>query len=89
MNDKLLGLLGIARRSGNLKIGFEACDEAIKNGKAKLVLVASDTAARTEKELRFSAKEKPINLRCRRQSECRQGWLPPAMRAFQKEQQSL
>ena len=62
MNDKLLGLLGIARRSGNLKIGFEACDEAIKNGKAKLVLVASDTAARTEKELRFSAKEKPIDI---------------------------
>ena len=62
MNDKLLGLLGIARRSGNLKIGFEACDEAIKNGKAKLVLVASDTAARTEKELRFSAKEKSIDI---------------------------
>lgn len=62
MNDKLLGLLGIARRSGNLKIGFEECNEAIKAGKAKLVLVASDTAARTEKELVFSARQKPTEI---------------------------
>jgi ribosomal protein L7Ae-like RNA K-turn-binding protein len=57
MNDKLLSMLGMCRRAGKLVIGYEKSAESIKAYKAELVLVASDTAARTEKELRFVAKE--------------------------------
>jgi len=55
MNDQLLSLLGLCRRAGRLTIGFEKTADAIKSGKAVAVLVAADTAARTEKEARFLA----------------------------------
>ena len=60
MNDKLLGLLGIARRGSNLAIGFEMCSEAVEKNRAKLIIVASDTAQRTEKELKFKTNGKDI-----------------------------
>ena len=62
MNPKLLNLIGMARRAGCLEIGFEAAAEAIRKNKASLVLIASDTAARTEKELRFHCKDKKIEV---------------------------
>lgn len=62
MDDKLLGLLGIARKGGKLMIGFEMCSEAIEKSRAKLIIVASDTAKRTEKELRFKAGERPVEI---------------------------
>ena len=56
MNDKLLGLLGIARRGGKLMIGFEMCSEAIEKSRAKLIIVASDTAGERPVEIiRISA----------------------------------
>ncbi|MBQ6819306.1 MAG: ribosomal L7Ae/L30e/S12e/Gadd45 family protein [Clostridia bacterium] len=57
MNDKLLSLLGMCRRAGRLEIGFAKTADAIENGKACLVIVAADTAARTEKEVRFKGKD--------------------------------
>ena len=55
MNDKLLSLLGLCRRAGRLRSGFEQTVIAVTDGKAELVLVAADAAARTEKEVRFKA----------------------------------
>ena len=57
MNDPLLSLLGMSRRAGKLVIGARDATEAVKRGKARLVLVSADTAPRTEKELRFFSKE--------------------------------
>lgn len=55
MNDKLLSLLGMCRRAGKLAPGFEKAAEAIEKHKAALILIASDTAPRTEKEIRFKS----------------------------------
>ncbi len=57
MNNKLLSLLGMCRRAGKLTIGYEKTLETIQKHKCKVALVAADTAPRTEKELRFHAKE--------------------------------
>ena len=58
MNNKLCGLLGIARRSGHILIGFDAVRAALLAGKTQLILLASDCSPKTEKELRFAAEGK-------------------------------
>ncbi len=57
MNDRLNGLLGMARRAGRLTAGFDAVIESVKTQKAQLVLLAADLSPKTEKELRFTAAE--------------------------------
>ncbi len=57
MNDKLTGLVGIARRAGHILIGFDAVRAALLAGRARLVLLAADRSDKTEKELRFAAKD--------------------------------
>ena len=56
-NHPILSRLGIARRAGLLAVGTEKVTEAIKSGKAQIVIIASDISPKTEKELRFLAKE--------------------------------
>ncbi|MBQ4332744.1 MAG: ribosomal L7Ae/L30e/S12e/Gadd45 family protein [Clostridia bacterium] len=58
MNDKLCGLLGIARRAGHILIGFDAVRAALLAHKTQLILLASDCSPKTEKELRFAAQDK-------------------------------
>ena len=58
MNNKLCGLLGIARRSGHILIGFDAVRAALLADKTRLILLASDCSPKTEKELRFAAEDK-------------------------------
>ena len=58
MNNKLCGLIGIARRSGHILIGFDAVRAALLAGKTQLILLASDCSPKTEKELRFAAEGK-------------------------------
>lgn len=55
MNDRLTGLLGMARRAGHLTAGFDAAKDLLTAGRAQLVLLASDISQKTEKELRFAA----------------------------------
>ena len=57
MNNKLCGLLGIAKRSGHILIGFDAVRAALLAKKTRLILLASDCSPKTEKELRFAAKD--------------------------------
>ena len=42
--SKALNYLGIARMSGNIEIGEDNAKELVKAGKARLLLVASDTS---------------------------------------------
>ena len=58
MNNKLCGLLGIARRSGHILIGFDAVRAALLAEKTQLIVLASDCSPKTEKELRFAAQDK-------------------------------
>lgn len=55
MNERLAGLLGMARRAGRLIAGFDAVKVALTDGRAQLVLLAADLSPKTEKELRFAA----------------------------------
>lgn len=59
MNEPLLNMLGIARRAGRLSIGYDAAAEAIKSGKARLIVAAADLSPKTEKELRYLISRKP------------------------------
>ena len=47
MNNKLLSLLGIARRAGRLSLGYDSAEEAMKNGKSRLLILAWDLSERT------------------------------------------
>ena len=57
-----LSMLGIARKSGRLSVGFDAVVAAIKRGKSRLVVVASDISEKTEKELRYHAENKKTEV---------------------------
>ena len=62
MNNKLCGLLGMARRSGHILIGFDAVRAALLAKKTRLILLASDCSPKTEKELRFAAQDTPCPI---------------------------
>ena len=50
--DAALSLLSLATRAGKIKSGEFAVEKAIKNGTAKLVIVASDASEATKKSYR-------------------------------------
>lgn len=60
MNEKLLHLLGIARRAGRLSLGNDATIEALRKGSARLVLFAGDLSPRTAGGVEFAAKEEGV-----------------------------
>ena len=44
MEDKALGLLGLMRRAGAIAIGLDNTADAVRAGKARLVLLSTDAA---------------------------------------------
>lgn len=59
-NDPILSRLGFARKAGKLSFGFARSKEVCQNHKAKLIVVAADVSQKSEKEIRFFAKEIPV-----------------------------
>ncbi len=57
MNDKLLSLLGIARRAGRLSLGFDVAAEAMRSGKSSLLLLADDLSERTMRNITETARQ--------------------------------
>lgn len=55
MEEKLLSLLGLARRAGRVSLGFDAACDSVKNGSAVLVIAASDLSERTKRGLASAA----------------------------------
>ena len=49
--DKLLNFLGLCRRAGKLTTGFDAVEETVVKGEARLVIIAGDASKNTEKKL--------------------------------------
>lgn len=49
MDEKLLSLLGLARRAGKVSLGFDAAADSIRSGKCRLLLLASDLSERTKR----------------------------------------
>ncbi len=48
---KLAGLIGMAKKAGRLIAGTEQVNEAVRSGKAVLVLIACDVAENSRKRL--------------------------------------
>ena len=63
MQNKVLNLLGIARRAGHIAIGFDAVKALVVSGRAQFVVLAADRSPKTEKELRYAAQESPCPIR--------------------------
>ena len=53
--NKVLGILGLARRAGAVAMGTNSVLEAVRKGKAKLILVANDASDNTKKQLQDKA----------------------------------
>lgn len=51
MNKNMLGVLGLATRAGKTAAGANNAVEAVRAGKAKLVLIASDASENTKKQV--------------------------------------
>ena len=50
--NKVLGTLGLAMRAGDIACGEFLTEEAIRSGKARLVIVAEDASDNTKKKFR-------------------------------------
>ncbi|MEE0944775.1 MAG: ribosomal L7Ae/L30e/S12e/Gadd45 family protein [Clostridia bacterium] len=40
--DKILGLIGLAKKAGRITTGSELCEDAIRRGMSKLIIIAKD-----------------------------------------------
>ena len=61
---ELSSTISLCMKAGKLALGFDAVVDAAHAGKARLIMITQDTAARTEKEIRFQcgAKAKIIEI---------------------------
>ena len=50
-NSKVLSILGLCKKSGNLTLGFDACTETIKQKKSYLILITQDLSDKTKQKL--------------------------------------
>lgn len=62
INNKICGLLGLARRAGSLSFGTEACKTEIENNKVKMIIIAADAAERTKMNFKNICSEKKIPI---------------------------
>ena len=51
MNNKFLGMLGLAKRAGKVQTGEDICSKAVKSGVSKLIIVACDASDYTKKSI--------------------------------------
>ena len=58
--SNVTGLLTICRKAGKLVMGFDPMKDALAEGKACAVIIASDISPKTEKEVRFFSGKKDI-----------------------------
>ncbi len=60
MADKILSLLGLARRAGKLEAGFDAAAAAARGKQARLLAAAADVSEKTFKNLCYEAQRAGI-----------------------------
>lgn len=61
--NKALRLLGLATRAGKIAFGTESVIDTINKKKAKLVIVATDAAERTQKNIIRISNENNVKVR--------------------------
>ena len=60
INNKILGLIGLAMKAGKVCFGADSVEENIEKRKVKLVIIANDSSERTKN--RFIDKCKTYNI---------------------------
>lgn len=63
MDRRIAGLLGICQKAGKLCGGEQACEAAVRNGSAKLVLLAVDASENTVKKFENQTAYYSVELR--------------------------
>ena len=63
MNDRLLRFLGLCRRAGRLLYGAQTAVNAVKEGKALLVLRARDLSANSYRDVEYTAEKYGVPMR--------------------------
>jgi ribosomal protein L7Ae-like RNA K-turn-binding protein len=57
---RALRLLGLARRAGGVALGTEAVRRAIREGEARLILIAADASSGQVEKIRTTLHDRPI-----------------------------
>ena len=57
LRENVLQLLGLAKHAGHAELGEDGVSGAVSTGKARLVLLASDTAANSVRRVQFMTEE--------------------------------
>lgn len=79
--QKLMSLLGLAQKAGKIVSGDFAVQGAIKSGKAKLLIIATDASESTKKEYQYQASSRNITIYCVLSKEQLGGAIGKALRA--------
>ena len=61
-NQRLLSLLGLARKANLVSFGHDAAKAALRSKQAKLCLLCNDASPRLKEEFRFLAKDTGTRL---------------------------
>lgn len=62
INNKLLGLVGLAMKAGVVCYGADSVEQEIYKGKVKLVIIAKDSSERTKNKFTNICNEKNISI---------------------------
>lgn len=60
--DKVLSMLGLARRAGKLSMGHDMAQQALLKNRARLLLICSDVSPRLVKEFQKTMELHSINI---------------------------
>lgn len=60
--NKLLSMLGMARRAGRLSMGHDMAAKSVASGKARLLLFAKDISDRSKKDMLFLTEKQQCSI---------------------------
>lgn len=60
--DNILGMIGLATKSGKVISGMDAVVESVQKHKAKLVIIAVDTSEKSKKNIKYVCTNNDINV---------------------------
>lgn len=62
MSDKFIQFLGLVKKSGNILEGYNKCEEGIKFGKIKLLIIAEDCSDNTKEKFTLLCNKNNISV---------------------------
>ena len=57
MKNKIFNLIGLATRAGNVIAGSNACENALKMRKIKMLIISEEASEKTKKNYKFFQKK--------------------------------